>query len=107
MSHVVLKVAVAGLLLAFAASAAQAAKPQTVKHHMKMAEKRQFATSPRTMAQADAALVSLPSGVLAQPIPTELWNYIAVQKDAQGNLRQVETSSPAAPTGTFKGLDNE
>lgn len=93
---------VAGLAVAGAASVAQAAKPSTTPQQRKAAMEnikrnhKQFnATQPRTMAQANATKVRLAAGGSAMRAPTELWNHLAVQRDAQGNLRQVETSNGA------------
>ena len=97
---------ISGLAVAGAASVAQAAKPSTTPQQRKAAvetikknHKGFAATQPRTMAQANATMTRLPNGASAMRAPTELWNHLAVQRDAQGNPHQVETSNGAqAPT---------
>jgi hypothetical protein len=96
---------ISGLAVAGAASVAQAAKPSTTPQQRKaQAEtlvrnhKGFAATQPRTMAQADTTQVRLPDGTVSVRVPTELWSHLAVQKDAQGNLHQVETSNGTVPT---------
>ena len=93
------------LAIAGTASVAQAAKPSTTPQQRKAAVEqikhnhKQFAaTQPRTMAQADQTKVRLPNGTEAMRAPTELWNHLAVQRDADGKLRQVETSNGDVPT---------
>ena len=93
---------VAGLAVAGAAFVAQAAKPSTTPQQRKAAVEtiqrnhKQFsATQPRTIAQANVTKAPLAAGGGAMRAPTELWNHLAVQRDAQGNLHQVETSNGA------------
>lgn len=93
---------ISGLAVAGVASVAQAAKPSTTPQQRKAAVetiKRNHAgfsaTQPRTMAQANATKVRLAGGAGAMRAPTELWNHLAVQRDAQGNAHQVETSNGA------------
>ena len=42
-----------------------------------------------------SATYNVPSRPNAMRAPTELWNHLAVQRDAQGNLHQVESSNGA------------
>jgi hypothetical protein len=93
---------ISGLAIAGAASVAQAAKPSTTAQQRKATvetikknHKGFAATQPRTMAQANATMARLPNGAGAMRAPTELWNNLAVQRDAQGSLHQVETSNGA------------
>ena len=99
---------ISGLAIAAAASVAHAAKPSTTPQQRKAAvdsikrNHKQFdATQPRTMAQANATMAQLPNGAGgAMRAPTELWNHLAVQRDAQGNPHQVETSNGAQAPAT-------
>jgi len=98
---------ISGLAIAAAASVAHAAKPSTTPQQRKAAvdtikrNHKQFdATQPRTMAQANATKVRLSAGGSAMRAPTELWNHLAVQRDAQGNPHQVETSNGAQAPAT-------
>jgi len=102
------------LAIAGTASVAQAAKPSTTPQQRKAAVEqikhnhKQFAaTQPRTMAQADQTKVRLPNGTEAMRAPTELWNHLAVQHDAQGKPHQVETSNGQAPADVWEGPDHE
>jgi hypothetical protein len=99
---------ISGLAIACAATTTMAAQKggKAVKQHLPTT-KGQFVTSPRTMAQADATQIRLANGASAMKLPTELWSHLAVQKDAQGNLHQVETSSDVAPTAIVEGAGNE
>jgi hypothetical protein len=94
---------ISGLAIAGAASVAQAAKPSTTPQQRKAAvetikknHKSFAATQPKTMAQANATKAQLPNGAGgAMRAPTELRNHLGVQRDAQGNLHQVESSNGA------------
>lgn len=109
----------AGLAIAIAAPNAIAAQndAKATKEPMSTAQKNALGKSmalknrnfqsPRTMAQGKATLVRMPDGSLSAQVPTELWNHLSVQKDAQGNLHQVESSDYVAPNSTWEGLDNE
>lgn len=104
----------AGLAILATAPAAFAAKPtQTPQQRkasidlIKQNHKQFSATQPRTMAQGAATQIRMADGATAARVPTELWNHLSVQKDAQGNLHQVESSDYVAPNSTWEGLDNE
>lgn len=99
---------ICGLAIACTATASMAAQKgdKAVKQHLP-STKGQFVASPRTMAQADATQIRLANGASAMKLPTELWSHLAVQKDAQGNLHQVEISSDVAPTAILEGASNE
>lgn len=98
-----------GLAIACTASTAIAAQNngKAVKQHMQATQKGHFVSPPRTMVQADATQVRLANGAVGMQLATELWSHVAVQKDAHGNLHQVEVSSDVAPTGILEGASNE
>lgn len=123
MSHVVTKAAVAGLLLALAASAAHAAKPitpgksQSVKKPMTIEQKialgqamaRSHAPrkAPKTMALAAKTEVPLAAGGAGAEVSEDLHNYFAVVRDAQGNLRMIETEGAPKPGQLAAEVSNE
>ncbi|WP_036168631.1 hypothetical protein [Noviluteimonas dokdonensis] len=106
----------ASMVLVGATAAAHAAKPQddstpeqrSAKAESMKAKRHAFkATQPRTMSQANATQVRKPGGAVAVRVPEELWSTMAVQRDANGNLRVIETDGTAAPAATTEGLPNE
>ena len=97
-----------------AVSAAHAAKPTTTPQQRKamaehMARNHQAfnATQPKTMAQADATQVRLPSGSVMARVPTELWNELSVQREADGRLRMREADGTAQAVETTEGPAHE
>src|SRR3546814_12992867 len=71
-----------------------------------MAQRNRDLKQPRTEAEALPTLVRRPEGGESMQVPTELWNTLSVSKDAQGGLRQVESSGDTAPRpGCKEGLD--
>lgn len=123
MSHVVLKAAIAGLTLALAASAAQAAKPitpgksQSVKKPMTieqkialgqaMARSHKPRTAPKTMVQAAKTETELAAGGSGAEVSEDLQNYFSVVRDAKGNLRMIETDGAPKPAQLSAEVSNE
>ena len=101
---------VAGLAIASAVPAAQAAKPSAQELQAKaakLAAKRHNFQQPRTMAQGEASQARLASGATGALVPTELWNQLSAEKDAQGNLQIVEADGTDAPAASSEGLSHE
>ena len=101
---------VAGLAIASAVPAAQAAKPtdqELQAKAAKLAAKRDNFKQPRTMAEGEATQVRLASGATGALVPTELWNQLSVEKDAQGKLQVVEADATATVEATSEGLSHE
>src|SRR3546814_9160552 len=71
-----------------------------------LAQRNRDLKQPRTEAEALPTLVRRPEGGESMQVPTELWNTLSIRKDAQGGLRQVESSGDTAPRpGCEEGLD--
>lgn len=123
MSHVLVKAASAGLLLALAAGAAHAAKPitpgktQAVKKPLTieqkialgddMARNYKGRVAPKTTAQAEKTVTRMAKGGEGAEVPEDLQNYLSVVRDAQGNLRMVETEGAPQPAQLAAGVSNE
>jgi hypothetical protein len=103
----------AGITLAGGAMTAHAAKPMTDADKQAAAKavaqnhKTFNVVAPRTMAQASGTLRQTPSGGKAISVPTELWNTLSVQKQADGTLRMVESDGTAPANAKTEGLPNE
>lgn len=101
---------VTGLAIASAVPAVQAAKPTAQELEAKaakLAAKRSNFKQPRTMKEGEATEARLANGTTRALVPTELWNQLAVEKDAQGNLKIVEADATAAPAAKSEGLSHE
>lgn len=101
---------VTGLAIAIAVPAAQAAKPteqELQAKAAKLAAKRGNFKQPRTMKEGEATELRLANGATRALVPTELWNQLAVEKDAQGDLQIVEADATAAPAAKSEGLSHE
>ena len=106
--------ALAGVVLACATTAAFAAKPELTGQQKKaLAAKvkenhKNDAPQPKTMAQSNATkLVDAASGAEGILIASDLWPTMYVQTDANGNKHVVETENGVAPTTTMEGAPNE
>jgi hypothetical protein len=104
----------ASIVLVGATAAAHAAQPDSKLEQRNakaesMKQKRHSfkATQPRTLSQADATKVRKAGGTLQVRVPEELWSTMAVQRDANGQLRVIETDGTQAPAATSEGLPNE
>ena len=104
----------ASMVLVGMSAAANAAKPDATPEQrsakaeaMKKNRHAFKATQPRTMAQANATTQKRAGGAVAVRVPEELWNTLSVQRDANGNLRVVESDGTSAPATTTEGLPNE
>jgi hypothetical protein len=101
----------ATLALACALPAAQAANQNSKDRQAKIEKIKQnqrLVKQPRTMAEAAATVVRLDNGATSVMVPTELWNSLSVQKDANGNLQVRESDGNSAPVSTTtEGLENE
>lgn len=103
-----------GLAFAVTASAAgtnQGKKPLSAQERKAMTDKiknnmRNY-FQPQTAAQAKATAVREPDGTVSAKVPTELWNHLSVQRDANGNMHVIESEDTALVTTTAEGLDNE
>jgi len=126
MSHAFIKAACAsaGLVLALAAAGtAHAAKPianskpQAVKKPLTieqkiamgdaMARSHKPRTAPKTMAQAAKTVTVMAGGGEGAEVPDDLQNYLSVVRDAQGNLRILETDGAPQPGQFAAGVSNE
>jgi hypothetical protein len=103
----------ASMVLVGTTAAAHAAKPDNTPEqrkakadHMQRNAPAFKATQPRTMSQADATQRRIATGGYAVRVPEELWTTLAVERDAHGTLRVVETDGTQAPAKT-EGLPNE
>lgn len=98
------------MAIACAVPAVQAAKPTAQEldaKAAKLAAKRGNFKQPRTMKEGEATETRLANGTTRALVPTELWNQLAVEKDAQGNLQIVESDATAAPAVKSEGLSHE
>ena len=108
-------IVLASIVLVGAAAAAQAAQPDSkleqraAKVESMKAKRHAFkATQPRTMSQADATKVRKAGGAIAVRVPEELWSTLSVERDANGNLRVLESDgTQAAPATKTEALPNE
>lgn len=99
-----------GLAIASAVPAVQAAKPTAQEVEAKaekLAAKRNNFKQPRTMKEGEATEARLANGTTRALVPTELWNQLSVEKDAQGNLQVVEADATAAPAASNEDLSHE
>lgn len=101
----------AGVALAFATTAAFAAKPALTpqqKHDIAAKAKKKMAetqaTQPRNQSEAKLTKKTTVRGTEVR-VPTELWNTLATTKNADGSLRVVDTDGTTAPA--TEGLPNE
>src|SRR5688572_578648 len=56
------------------------------------ANQRSF-QQPRTMAEASRTEVRQADGTVAVAVPTELWNEMSAERDANGNVRVTESDA--------------
>lgn len=101
---------VTGLAIASAVPNANAAKPTEKELQAKaekLAAKRANFKQPRTMVEGEATQARLANGATGALVPTELWNQLSVEKDAQGNLQVVEADATAVAAEKSEGLSHE
>jgi uncharacterized protein with beta-barrel porin domain len=103
---------VAALAVAGSVPVAQAAKPSPTPQQLKaMADNardnHRFFKQPETMAEAAATQVQLPNGATAIAVPTELWNNLSVERDANGKLHVLESDGTHVPATATRELDHE
>ncbi len=102
--------AIAGLAIASAAPTAQAAKPtekQIEAKAAKLAVQRGNFKQPRTVAEGEATVTRMANGATGALVPSDLWNQLSVEKDAQGNPRVHEADGTIAAASTSEGLSHE
>jgi hypothetical protein len=105
----------AGMMLAGMTFAVHAAKPElTGKEKKEMAAKvaanvKKAPPLPKTVEQASAVkLRSSATGAEGLRVPTDLWNTLSVQADANGTMRIVESDGDGSETPkTVEGAPNE
>lgn len=73
----------------------------------KVLEASRLQQQPRTMSEAATTKVRLANGTEGYLVPTDLWNTLAVEKDAQGKLRVIETDGSTAPAASTEGATHE
>lgn len=73
----------------------------------KVFEASRLQQQPRTMTDAAASKMKLANGTEGYLVPTELWNTLAVEKDAQGKLRVIETDGTTAPASSTEAATHE
>ena len=102
----------ASLLLAGVSTQAMAAKPEmTLKQKQELAAQAKQktpafrATQPQTAGQAKATLRKTSGGGTEIRVPTELWNTLGAQQDANAPIRIVESDGTGAPV--TEGLPHE
>ena len=99
-----------GLAIASATPAVQAAKPTAQELEAKaakLAAKRSNFKQPRTMKEGEATVVRLADGTTRALVPTDLWNQLSVERDAEGNIKIVEADATATPVAKSEGLSHE
>ena len=105
MKYKALLVCIAGLAVAGASIAAQAAKPVSKERQAAIAKikknHRNF-KQPRTMAEAARMEIVKADGTVAVAVPEELWNEMSAQPDAQGRMRTSERDGTAAGAATVE-----
>lgn len=102
--------AMAGLAIASAVPMAQAAKPtdkQIEAKAAKLAAQRGNFKQPRTVAQGEATVTRMANGATGALVPSDLWNELSVEVDAQGNPQVHEAEGTTAPASTSEGLSHE
>lgn len=106
----------AGVVLAGASTLASAAKPaMTYQQKHEVAAKAQKktaafrATQPQTADQARTTKRTIAGGGTEVRVPTELWNTLGTQQDANGKVRVVESDGTASATEVpaTEGLPHE
>ena len=126
MSHVFIKAACAsaGLVLALAAAGTVYAakpiansKPNTLKKSLTVKQKNELAAArarnhtrkaaPKTMAQAAKTLTLMDDGSEVTQVPDELQNYLFAVRDAQGNLRILESDGSPQPKVLVTEISDE
>ena len=88
-------IAAALAAVATLAAVAHAAKPMTAQERearvAAIKANHQTFRQPRTMAEAAATEQRLRGGAVSVRVPTELWNQLSADRDANGELRIHET----------------
>ena len=91
----------AGVATLLVAGTALAGKPMTAAEKKAKAEvvanNSRNLPQPRTMAEAEATEVRTADGGVMVMVPTELWNHLAVSRDAEGKLKIVESEGKPLP----------
>ena len=102
--------AVAGLAFASALPGAHAAKPtekQIQAKAEKLAAQRSNFKQPRTVAEGETTVTRMANGATGALVPSDLWNELSVEKDAQGNPQLHEADGTVVTSSSSEGLSHE
>ena len=83
------------------AKSGRALRPLTTQERSSLAQsvanRQRHLKQPATEAQARPTLMRTGSGAMVMQVPTSLWSNLSAQKDAQGNMRMLESEGTQAP----------
>jgi hypothetical protein len=103
----VLAIAAMAAVASTGASAAGKSMKQRDARTEKVAQATRLLRQPVTMAEAAGTKMTLADGSEGYLVPTQLWNTLAVQADANGATRVVETDGNVAAPATAKELPRD